>query len=88
MQIDCYGFEATSIHFQHRKLHPYIIRQSGNTHYICFSNVAVRPIHRITQIPETSETIIEWAYGRWEDAENLSYRPINESMEVKNGNRV
>lgn len=82
MQIDCYGFDNTSVHFQHRKLLPYIIMLNGNYHYICFSNAEIRPIHRVTQVPETAETIIEWAYGRWEDAERLSYRPINETLEV------
>ena len=61
MQIDCYGFEATSVHFQRRKLHPYIIRKDGDVHYICFADTPLRPIHRITKIAETGEIIIEWA---------------------------
>ena len=88
MQIDCYGFDATSIHFQRRKLHPYVIRCTGDIHYICFSDDTIRPIHRITQSPDVGETIIEWAYGRWEDAEYLDYHPINETLEVENVNRV
>ena len=69
MQIDCYGFEATSVHFQRRKLHPYIIRKDGDIHYICFADTPLRPIHRITKIAETGEIIIEWAYGRWNEAD-------------------
>ena len=88
MQIDAYGFDATSIYFQRRKLHPYIIKQIDNVHYICFSDAEMRPIHRITQIPETGEIIIEWAYGRWSDAENLTYIPINKTLEVNHGNRI
>ena len=88
MQIDCYGFDATSVHFQRRKLHPYIIRSSGDIHYICFSDATVRPIHRITKIAETTEIIIEWAYGRWDEAEHLAYQPINKTLEVENGHRV
>lgn len=88
MQIDCYGFDATSIHFQRRKLHPYIIKNDGSVYYICFSDADKRPIHRITLIEETGETIIEWAYGRWDNAKNLMYYPINRTLEVDNGHRV
>lgn len=88
MQIDCYGFDATSIHFQHRKLHPYIIKQVDNIYYICFSDAEIRPIHRISQIPESGETMIEWAYGAWDDAENLTYQPINKTLEVQNVSRI
>lgn len=88
MQIDCYGFDATSVHFQHRKLQPYIIKNDGSVYYICFLDAPKRPIHRITQIPETGETVIEWAYGEWDNAENLTYQPINKTLEVENVSRV
>lgn len=88
MQIDCYGFDATSVHFQRRKLLPYIIKNDGTAHYICFSNDEKRPIHRIIQVADSGETIIEWAYGEWDDAEILTYYPINETLEVENASRV
>ena len=47
MQIDCYGFEATSQWFKRRTLDPYLIKRSEGITYLCFGNQLNRPIHRI-----------------------------------------
>ena len=47
MQIDCYGFEATSQWFKRRTLDPYLIKRSEGVTYLCFGNQLNRPIHRI-----------------------------------------
>lgn len=80
MQIDQYGFEATSMYFQRRKLLPHRIAEVNGITYMCFDDRALRPIHRITKT--TSDTIIEWAYGDWADRANLNYVPINQTLEV------
>ena len=80
MQIDCYGFDATSVFFQRKKLLPYRIAESGNVTYICFENLTRRPIHRITK--NGNETVVEWGFGYWNKRENLNYIPINETREV------
>ena len=38
MQIDCYGFEATSQWFKRRTLDPHLIKRSEGVTYLCFSN--------------------------------------------------
>lgn len=80
MQIDQYGFEATSIYYQRRQLQPYRVAENGDVTYICFTDAARRPIHRITK--NATETVIEWAYGAWADRATLPYIPINQTRNV------
>lgn len=80
MQIDQYGFEATSVFFQRKQLQPYIVAEDGDVTYICFADTPERCIHRITKTD--AETIIEWSYGGWAGRENLDYIPINQTREI------
>lgn len=82
IQIDCYGFEATSEHFQKRKLEAYLVKEDGGIVYACFGTGEKRPIHRIDKDPDGCVRVM-WAYGRWEEAEDLSYVPINETIEIE-----
>ena len=43
MQIDCYGFEATSQWFKRRTLDPYLIKRIEGITYLCFGNQLNRP---------------------------------------------
>ena len=81
-QIDGYGFEATSEHFQRRKLEAFLVKDDGGIVYACFGTGAMRPIHRIDKDPDGCVRVM-WAYGRWEEAEDLSYVPINETLEIE-----
>ena len=76
IQIDCYGFEAASEHFQKRKLEAYLIKNDGGIVYACFGTGEMRPIHRIDKDPDGCVRVM-WAYGKWEEAEDLDYVPIN-----------
>jgi len=80
MQIDQYGFEATSEYFHRRKLQPYRIAENGAVTYLCFDDAPLRPIHRVTKT--ATETVVEWAYGAWAERESLVYVPINQTLEV------
>ena len=82
MQIDCYGFEATSQFFKCRKLDAYLMKRVDGILYVCFGTDAERPIHRLDK-DEHGSVRLMWAYGRWDEAESLRYVPINETMEVK-----
>ena len=79
--IACYGFEATSEHFQKRKLEAYLVKNDGGIVYACFSTEAKRPIHRIDKDPDGCVRVM-WAYGRWDEAEDLAYVPINETLTI------
>ena len=81
-QIDCYGFEAISEHFQRRKLEAYLVKNDGGIIYECFGNGDPRPIHRIDRDPDGCVRVM-WAYGRWADAEGLTYIPITETMNIE-----
>lgn len=81
MQIDQYGFEATSQWFCRRELEPHLIRKVGDEVYACFHANDPRPIHRIRKLA-SGEIEVMWAYGAWGQAEGLTYVPINETLEV------
>lgn len=85
MQIDCYGFPATSTSFRNKKLAASRIRTAGETTYICFHDSAVRPIHRVSTDPENGDTVIEWAVGAWENAADLKFHSLNQIIEVAEG---
>ena len=82
IQIDCYGFEATSEYFQKRKLATFLVKNDGGIVYECFGTGETRAIHRIDKDPDGCVRVM-WAYGRWEEAEDLSYVPINETIEIE-----
>ena len=82
-QIDCYGFEAASEYFGIKKLKEYLIRKAADgAVYMCFHDTEERPIHRV-DIASDGSTRVMWAYGRWDDAEDLEYVPINDTLEVE-----
>lgn len=82
VQIDCYGFEASSTNFQRRKLEAYLVKNDAGIIYECFGNGDPRPIHRIDRDPDECVRVM-WAFGRWADAEDLAYVPINETMNIE-----
>ena len=83
MQIDCYGFEATSQFFKRKELDAHLMKRIDGILYVCFGDEEMRPIHRLDK-DEHGSVRLMWAYGRWDDAENLSYVPINQTLEIPN----
>ena len=47
MQIDCYGFEASSQWFRCKDLEVYLIKEVKGILCLCYGNQPMRPIHRI-----------------------------------------
>lgn len=82
MQIDQYGFVATSQWFCRRELEPYRIKRLGEDTYVCFHAEDPRPIHKIHKDEATGEITVTWAYGAWAEADQLAYLPINQTREV------
>ena len=82
VQIDCYGFEATSEHYQRRKLEAHLVKNDGGIVYVCFATGDPRAIHRIDKDPDGCVRVM-WAWGRWDEAEDLDYVPINETLIVE-----
>lgn len=82
MQIDCYGFEATSEYFKRKELDAHLIKTEDGIIYMCFHDTPMRPIHRLDK-DENGSLRIMWGYGAWSDAASLRYIPINETMEIK-----
>ena len=81
MQIDCYGFEASSQWFRRKELEVYLIKEVEGILYLCYGNQPMRPIHRIDR-DENGCTRESWAFGSWADAESLRYIPVNQTMEI------
>ena len=82
VQIDCYGFEAASELFQKRKLATFLVKEIDGVVYECFGPGAKRPVHRIDRDPDGCVRVM-WAYGRWDEAEDLAYVPINETIMIE-----
>ena len=83
MQIDCYGFGATSQFFKRRELLAHLVSKEGDgTVYMCFGREGRRPIHRIAKAgPGLWEA--GWAWGAWDDRASLEYVPLSETLEVE-----
>jgi len=85
MQIDCYGFEASSQWFRRKQLDVYLMKEHEGVFYLCFGPQTLRPIHRIDK-DTNGVTRQTWAFGKWEDAETLTYIPINQTREIADKN--
>ena len=83
MQIDCYGFGATSEFFKRKELDAHLMKRLDGILYVCFGNDENRPIHRLDK-DEHGSVRLMWAYGKWDEAESLRYIPINQTMEIEN----
>ena len=83
MQINCYGFGATSEFFKRKELDAHLMKRVDGILYVCFGSDENRPIHRLDK-DEHGSVRLMWAYGKWEDAEALHYIPINQTMEIEN----
>ena len=80
MLMDCYGFLAFQRGYRRVELEAYKIKTAGDATYICYGDEPLRAIRRIRT--QGDETTVEWAFGPWEKAEKLEYRPISEQMEI------
>ena len=67
--------------FQKRKLATFLVKNDGGIVYECFGTGEMRPIHRIDKDPDGCVRVM-WAYGKWEEAEDLAYVPINETIMI------
>ena len=46
-------------------------------------SVVPRSVEEIVSMQQVGgETVVEWAYGRWDQREQLDYIPINKTREV------
>lgn len=83
MQIDCYGFEATSQFFKRRELEAHLVRrEEDGTVYECYGRGAKRPVHRVRRLADGTWEAA-WAWGAWDERESLDYVPLDETLEVE-----
>ena len=82
MRINCYGEETEDLAcIKNLPRQPLETKDSGGATYLRFGEGEKVPIHRLT-VGADGIVRREWAYGKWEDAETLSYVPATETMEV------
>ena len=82
MRINCYGERTESATYdKNPPRQPLETKDSGGATYLRFGEGERVPIHRLT-VGANGIVRREWAYGKWEDAETLSYVPATETMEV------
>ena len=84
IMIDCYGHPASSERYQRdnfKKKAFLVDKADDDVTYVCFDASELRAIHRITIDGDVTE--VRWAFGRWEDRENLDYsKTLNEPIMV------
>ena len=82
MRINCYGEETEGLTYdKNLPRQPLETKDSGGATYLCFGEGERVPIHRLT-VGADGIVRREWAYGKWDEAENLAYVPATETMEV------
>ena len=60
---------------------PYIVDAAGvGVIYICFDDTTTRCVRRITEAD--GATTVEFAIGNWENRANLTYQPVNTTLEI------
>lgn len=84
VQIDCYGYRSTSANYQHTVKPVREAYRDGTIWYLTFDGWPRRPIHRImtASAPGIDNFLVDWAFGEWEQRNNLNYRPINEPLAI------
>ena len=82
MRINCYGERTESATYdKNLPVRPHESKTVGGTTYLRFGEGERVPIHRLT-VGADGIVRREWAYGKWEEAENLAYVPSTQTMEV------
>ena len=82
MRINCYGEEMEGLTYdKNLPRQPLETKDSGGATYMRFGDGESVPIHRLT-VGADGIVRREWAYGPWDEAENLAYVPATETMEV------
>ena len=82
MRINCYGERADGPTYDKPIPHvPLETKFIGGVTYDLYGTGERAPIHR-TRVGEDGMVVEEWAWGRWEDRETLSYSPFTETKEV------
>lgn len=82
MRINCYGERTESATYdKNPSIEPLETKESAGSTYLCFGEGERVPIHRLT-VGTDGIVRREWAWGKWEEAENLAYVPATQTMEV------
>ena len=82
MRINCYGEETEDFTYdKNLPRQPLETKDSGGATYMRFGSGERVPIHRLT-VGADGIVRREWAFGKWDEAENLAYVPATETMEV------
>ena len=82
MRINCYGEETEDLAYdKNLPRQPLETKESGGSTYLRFGEGERVLIHRLA-VGADGIVRREWAFGKWDEAENLAYVPATETMEV------
>ena len=83
MRINCYGEETEGLTYdKNLPRRPLETKDSGGATYMRFGEGEKVPIHRLS-VGADGIVRREWAWGKWEEAENLAYVAATETKEVE-----
>lgn len=83
MRINCYGERTEGATYdKNLPVRPLETKDSGEATYLRFGEGERVPIHRLAV---GADGIVRrgWAYGKWDEAESLTYVPTTETKEVE-----
>ena len=82
MRINYYGEETEDLAFdKNLPRQPLETKECGGSTYLRFGEGERVPIHRL-MVGADGIVRREWAYGKWDEAENLTYVPATQTKEV------
>lgn len=78
-------YDPNEVIYVETPLPVYVIEDTGDTIYICFTTDPTRAVQRITITTsgDVTTTVHEVAYGVWENRSTLTYYPINQPIPVQ-----
>jgi len=83
MRINCYGERTESATYdKNMPVRPLGSKTVDGMTYLRFGEGEGVPIHRLT-VGADGIVRREWAWGKWEEAENLAYVAATETKEVE-----
>ena len=83
MRINCDGARTESATYnKNPPIEPLEPKDTDGSTYLRFGEGDRVPIHRLT-VGADGIVRREWAYGKWDEAENLDYIPTTETREIE-----
>lgn len=85
INMNCYGQDVDRLPIETRCLPivPYQFKTINNVAYCRYDSRSLTAIQRMEKTDPNNQITQTWAYGNWENCQNLTYHPINTILTVE-----